>query len=354
MTLQSRSGKPIGECGAPYVIAEIGTNHGRSIETARRLIWVASEAGCDCVKFQIYEPDEIVNPAIRAADYGLAGLYGDISARDMFERYLKTPKEWFPRLRDESRALGLDCCVTLHGEQGAEWARGIGFDVIKVASMDHTNLPLFESLKALLDAPILVSLGMAEWDDTDRTVAALRPHQAGFGLFHCVSVYPPEVSELALGRIATLRKRYQVPVGFSDHTTWLSPAVMAYGLGATFFEKHITLDRTTQGPDHPFAMEPRGLRRYVAAIRDSARARGKDDEAEIAGRERDNRRAYLKSVHLRRSLSAGAVLGVGDLICVRPGTGIAPRHKDALVGRKLARALGPDAPLQWSDLVPAL
>src|SRR5205085_1819057 len=105
----------IGADCASYVIAEIGTNHNRSLDTAREMLRGIAAAGCDCAKFQIYEPDEIVSARVRAADYGFDHLYGDISAQEMFERYLKTPKEWFPELRELCHSLGMDFAATIHG-----------------------------------------------------------------------------------------------------------------------------------------------------------------------------------------------------------------------------------------------
>ncbi len=158
-------GRPaIGTGLSSYVIAEIGTNHNQSLATARAMLQALARTGCDCAKFQVYEPDEIVSARVRASDYGFDQLYGDISAQEMFERYLKTPKAWFPELRDLCHALGMDFSATIHGPNGLQWAREVGLDVVKIASMDHTNLPLLTSLVNAVESPILVSIGMARFD----------------------------------------------------------------------------------------------------------------------------------------------------------------------------------------------
>ena len=124
-------GRPaIGSGHDSYVIAEIGTNHNRSLETARAMLHALAGTGCDCAKFQIYESDEIVSARVRAADYGFDGLYGDISAQEMFDRHLKTPKTWFPELRDLCRTLGMDFSATIHGADGVRWARDVGLDIV--------------------------------------------------------------------------------------------------------------------------------------------------------------------------------------------------------------------------------
>ncbi|NQU72580.1 MAG: N-acetylneuraminate synthase family protein, partial [Rhodospirillales bacterium] len=209
----------IGEGLPPYLIAEIGTNHNRDLETARRLVRTVAEQGFDCAKFQIYEVDEIVAGSVRTGDYGLDGLYGDITAQAMFARHLQTPKAWFPELKDLCHDLGIDCAVTIHGHQGRNWAASIGFDLIKIASMDHTNTPFLKGLVNQIEPPILISSGMAQLEDIERALAALEGHRSGIGLFHCVAVYPPEPTELRLANIPFLSHRFALPIGFSDHTT---------------------------------------------------------------------------------------------------------------------------------------
>ena len=204
---------------------------------------------------------------MRAAEYGLDRVYGDISARTMFEEHLKTPKQWFPELRDLCRELGLDFAATIHGPHGLTWALRIGLDVVKIASMDHTNLPFLRSLVNVVQAPILISFGMAREADVAAAVQALEGHRPGVGLFHCSAVYPPKPEEIRLANIGYLRGRFQVPVGFSDHTVDTEAALAARAGGAMFFEKHVTLDHTHPGPDHPFAMEMEPLKEYMSKLK---------------------------------------------------------------------------------------
>lgn len=348
------AGRPAIGAGLPaYVIAEIGTNHNRDLDTARRMLHELAVSGCDCAKFQIYEPDEIVSGSVRAADYGLDTLYGDISARQMFEQHLMTPKHWFPELRGLCHELGMHFGATVHGPAGLAWARETGLDLIKIASMDHTNLPFLRSLVNAVEAPVLISFGMAGEADVEAALDALSGHRPGVGLFHCCAVYPPEPEELRLGNIAWLARCHGLPTGFSDHSTDDEAALAARRLGALMFEKHVTLDRNQPGPDHPFAMEMAPFSRYVRSLR--ALPAGSQEpvpEAFIAPapRELANRQAYVKSVIVRSDLPAGHVLGRDDLYLARPGTGIEPRHLDELCGRVLVRAAAAEQPLQWNHL----
>jgi N,N'-diacetyllegionaminate synthase len=350
--LHVRGRAAIGEGLSSYVIAEIGTNHNRSVSTAKLMLQALADTGCDCAKFQVYEPDEIVSARVRAADYGFDRLYGDISAQEMFERHLKTPKAWFPELRDLCHALGMDFSATIHGADGLRWAQQVGLDIVKVASMDHTNLPFLQSLKNSVEAPLLLSAGMAELSDIDAAMAAVDGHRAGVGLFHCCSIYPAAREEVRLENIPFLRDRYASPVGFSDHTIGVEAALDARRVGAVVFEKHVTLDRTQPGPDHSFAMEMNEFATYVKALKAAVThpAEARTEFLMPPPAEWRNRALALKSIIVRRPLPAGHLLSAGDVYMARPGSGISPARWPQVVGRTLARSVEGEVPLQWDDL----
>jgi len=349
-TIHLHGNPRIGDQCSPYLIAEIGTNHDRDIGTARELVKAVAEAGFDCAKFQTYEAEEIVSGSITARDYGLEKYYGDISAVEMFSKYLKTPKEWFPELRDLCYQLGIDCATTIHGEHGLAWAKNMGFDLIKIASMDHNNRPFLRSLVNVIDAPILVSFGMAKLEDIDAAVETLRNHQPGMGIFHCVSIYPPRAEELRLANIPYLRKRFPVPVGFSDHADDVIASLAALSLGARLFEKHVTLNRKSHGPDHPFALEPEQMRAYMNGLRILADGLDSGEFQAPTPNETAARVAYLKSIVAAGDLPAGRRLTLADLTLVRPGTGIPPKDMDAVIGRCLRRSLPKGTVLAWEDI----
>jgi len=140
-----------------FVIAEIGTNHNRSKKKAIEMINQVARTKCDCVKFQIYEPSEIVSKKVMAKDYGLNKIYGNISAYEMFKKNLVTPKSWFPELKKLCHKRKMAFAVTIHGENGIKWAKKNKPDIIKVASMDHNNFPFIKKIINTLKVPILVS-----------------------------------------------------------------------------------------------------------------------------------------------------------------------------------------------------
>jgi carbamoyl-phosphate synthase large subunit len=356
-TALSVRGQPkIGTALRPYIMAEVGTNHNRDLATARTMLREIAAAGCDCAKFQIYEPDEIVSAGVRASAYGLDKLYGDISAREMFGRHLQTPKEWFPELRDYCHELGMDFSATIHGPHGLRWAEQVGLDVVKIASMDHNNLPFLRSLVNRLPAPILVSFGMAQLPDIDATVKALAPHGPGAAFFHCCAVYPPKPEELRLGNLPFLAKRHGAIFGFSDHAMGVEAALAARAAGAVLFEKHITLDRRQSGPDHPFAMQPEEFAEYIATLRATPLGRPKVPAEFVppAARELRNRSEYLKSIIIRRDLPAGHRLTSDDVYLARPASGIPPGELDNVLGRVLTRPVAAEEILQWDRLTAAV
>jgi N,N'-diacetyllegionaminate synthase len=333
--LQLEKGKKIGKGNTPYTIAEIGTNHDQSLSKCKNLIVAVAESGFDCVKFQTYEPFEIVSNEVRANDYGLDSVYGDISAYEMFDSYLKTPKEWFPELIKFSRSLGLDVATTIHGEHGIAWVDGLDFDLIKVASMDHNNFPFLDSLVKNLKCPILISFGMAKIEDIEAAIAILRRHEWGVGMFHCVSIYPPKVEEMRLANVKYFSERFSLVTGLSDHTDDVVSSLAAYALGARIFEKHVTLNRKDPGPDHPFALNPQEMKEYVNGLKVLHDDLSLNNFIQPVDRERRTGDKYLKSLVASKALRKGRKLQHSDLSFARPGTEIPPGELATVIGCRL-------------------
>ena len=333
------------------VIAEIGTNHNQDISLARDLMAGAASAGCDYVKFQIYEPDEIVSERLRTSDYSWVERYGDISLRDAFGRYLKTPKEWIPELSGYAEELQIRWGATIHGYNGLQWALSAKPAFIKIASMDHTNTPFLADLVNTVDVPIVVSTGMASLDGIDAAYAAVSSHKPGVILLHCNAVYPPKADNLNLSNIGFLQDRYGCGVGFSDHSLGADAAISARGAGAVLFEKHITTDQTLNGPDHSFAIELEDLGDYVRSVKETTADPSPPSRNFLlpAQEELENRPVFLKSVIARHDLKAGTLLSPADVYFARPGTGIPPTCAGSLYGRALTRPVPAEMPIMWRD-----
>ncbi len=331
------SKRVIGQGNPCFVIAEIGTNHNRDIQTARKLIDAAAAAGVDAIKFQFYHGEDVVTPLATCKEYGLHKIYPGLRRMvDVYNERLRTPREWFPELSDHVKKGGMIPISTPHCVDCARFMVSLGMPAFKVASVEITHLPFLKAL-ATFRMPIILSTGLSILREIGEAVRVIR--RAGNSrliLLHCVSDYPTRLEDVNLKFINTLRRHYNTPVGFSDHTMGISASLAAVALGANVIERHITLDRTQSGPDHPFALEPQMLIDLVRGIRDIHKAMGKGIKL-LTPSEREKRKRYLRSVVASRPISKGQTIGLTDLDLKRPGTGLPPKMLNAIVGRRARR-----------------
>ncbi len=333
--------------GRAFLIAEAGVNHDGEVSVAHRLIDAAADAGADAVKFQTFSPDALAAPAAPTAAYQRAAGDG-ADQRGMLARLALPDRAW-PELQSHAVERGLVFFSSPFDDASADLLARLGVPAIKVASGELTNLPFLERLAAR-GIPLLVSTGMADMVEVAAAMDAIRDGgDPPVALFHCVSSYPAAAGDANLRAMATLRSAFRVPVGWSDHTPGTELPVAAATLGAQMIEKHLTLDRTGRGPDHAASIEPREFAAMVAAVRSAEAALGTGDkrptpaEAEIAAVAR-------RSLHWARSLPAGAQVGEADLVALRPGTGVAPGRRRALIGARTARSVAAGAAVVETDV----
>ena len=329
-----------------FFIAEIGTNHNQKKSLVKKMIREVAKTECQCVKYQIYEADEIVNNNVMASDYGLNKYYGNISAHKMFDKYLKTPKKWFPELINYALRFNIKTAATIHGDNGLKWAIQNKPHYIKIASMDHNNFPFIEKIVKVLKIPIFVSLGMAKIEDIKKLVKILSGYKYGYGIFHCISLYPPKKTELRLKNISFLKKKFNLPVGFSDHATNDNIAMEAKLNGASFFEKHITLDQKMIGPDHLFALNIKNLNRYVKNIKSVKSKFKKSDKSkflDLSKRESLIRKKYLKGLIVSKDLKKNMLINKSHIKISRPlANGLEPKDISKIIGKKTLKPLKKD------------
>ncbi len=326
------------------VVAEIGVNHDGDVAKGRELVHAAAEAGADAVKLQSFTPEALAAPDTPLVAYQERGGIGS-SHLDML-RALALDLDDQAELLTLARTLGLGAISTPYDVAAARALGELGVDAVKTASADVVDLPLQEAV-ASLGLPTMLATGMATLGEIE---AALVPHRdASTVLLHCVSAYPAPDTSLHLRALPTLAAAFGRPVGFSDHSVDPAAATVALALGAVVFERHLTLDRSAEGPDHRASSEPEELAAYVAAIRRAELQLGSSVvgpqpvEAEMAAVSR-------KSLVLARDVPAGRVLGRDDLTTRRPGLGISPLLVDEVVGRPTRRDLAAGHRLGWGDL----
>lgn len=333
------------DCGC-FVIAEAGSNHNGSLDSARRLIDVAATAGADAVKFQVFRAQRLYPRSAGVSDYlGLETPIYDVI------REMELPYEWLPLLADECRGTGVAFMATPFDEESADRIDPF-VDVHKIASYELTHLPLVEHV-ARLGKPLVVSTGTATLAEVGETVAAVRAAGAELTLMQCTAAYPAPFEALQLRAITTMREAFGVPVGLSDHSRdpVVAP-VAAVALGAATLEKHFTLSNDLPGPDHRFALEPHELECMIRAVRDAKAALG-DGRKEIEPAERELHAFARRAVFATAPIAAGETFGdhnVAVLRCGKLQAGLPPCELPAVLGRRAARALAPDTPVLAADV----
>jgi N,N'-diacetyllegionaminate synthase len=322
--------------GKTFIIAEAGVNHCGSVEKALDLVDVAAASGADAVKFQTFSTDLLVSPAAPTAEYQRAAV--GVERQGEMLRKLELSREAHVRLAQRCASRGIEFMSTPFDLGSAEFLVSIGMRRMKVPSGELTNDGFLRAL-ASMGIPLVVSTGMATLDEVRHAAAIVRHapvlHEPGsmpLVFLHCTSNYPAQPADVNLRAMQTIAEATGVPVGYSDHTLGIGAALAAVALGAEIIEKHFTLDRGLPGPDHAASLEPDGLKLLVRSVRDVEAMLGSPEKRPTAS-ELPVRDVVRRSIAAARPLVAGQRISEGDLTCLRPGTGIAPRELPSLVGR---------------------
>lgn len=326
------AGKLIGE-GAPcFIIAEAGVNHNGDIKLARKLIDAAIEAGADAVKFQTFEAEELVTTSAEKAGYQKQTTGADETQLEMLKK-LELPARDFKSLSDYARKKGTIFLSTPFDKGSADLLDRLGAPAFKIGSGEITNFPLLKHI-AGKHKPVILSTGMSTLDEVSEAVEVLLKEGSGeIALLHCVSCYPARIGDTNLKAMDTLKRTFNLPVGFSDHTTGMTAALGAVALGANIIEKHFTLNKDLPGPDHRASLEPAELKEMVEAIREIESALGDGIKRPVKGEE-ETRKAARRSLVARVNIPAGAVITADMLDIKRPGTGLEPKMMNLVVGKK--------------------
>lgn len=338
----------IGPGHPSFLIAEAGVNHNGDVELAMRLVDVAVAAGADAVKFQTFRADRIVSPEAPQAEYQKSNT-GRVESQLEMIRRLELGAEDTARLFEHCHAEGILPLSTPFDEESADLLGSLGVEAFKVASGELTNHRLLRHLAAK-GRPLLISTGMADLDEVGAALEVVSgAGNADVCLLHCVSDYPASPGDCNLRAIETMRRAFDVPVGWSDHTLGLHVALGAVALGADCLEKHFTSSRSLPGPDHAASLEPHELAQLVRAVREVEASLG-DGRKRMQPSERNTAAVARRSVHAARSLERGRPLEAADLVARRPGTGIPAQRIEELVGRRPVRDIAEGAMLAEADL----
>ncbi|MDR1638396.1 MAG: N-acetylneuraminate synthase [Clostridiales bacterium] len=323
-----------------YIIAEAGVNHNGNLALAKRLVDAAKESGADCVKFQTYKTESLISKFAEKAEYQKAATGSDESQLDML-RSLELPYGAFRELKHYCESVDIDFLSTPFDLGSVNFLAELGMKLWKIPSGELTNLPYLTKV-ARQRLPVIMSTGMSTLEEVTAAMKVLRDNESGsIALLHCTTEYPAPFGSVNLKAMLTLKDEFRVPVGYSDHTTGIAIPIAAVALGATFIEKHFTLDKKMSGPDHMASIEPRELKEMVESIRNVEAALG-DGIKSPSLAELKNIPAARKSVVAARDIKKGETLTEGNLAVKRPGNGISPMRFHDVLGRKAKRDFSED------------
>lgn len=341
------AGQPVGPEEPTFVIAEAGSNHNGNLETAKELIDVAADAGADAVKFQTFRAEDMYVEESGDVEY----LDDDRSIYDIIES-MEMPYEWIPELYEYCRRRNVHFLSTPFDERSASELEEY-VPAWKVASYTSSHIPFLEYL-ADTDKPIIISTGAHELDEVAESVEVLR--EAGVSelvLLQCVAAYPTPLSDINVRVVETLRQEFDTLSGLSDHT--LDPVTApsaAVALGAVIVEKHFTLDKSMDGPDHVFALEPDELDQMVSAVRSTESALGSPEKS-VLGVERELHEKARRAIHAVEDIKKGETLTEANVKVLRPGkqsTGLHPKFYDEILGEVVARDIPANEGIEWDHV----
>ena len=317
-----------------YIIAEAGVNHNGSFELACKLVDAAKTAGVDCIKFQTFKSKNLVSHNAQKAEYQ-KGTTGEGSQVDMLQK-LELSYDEFIKLKVYCDSVGITFLSTPFDFDSIEFLNSIDLPFWKIPSGEITNLPYLLAL-ARTGKPVVMSTGMCEMAEIEAAIRVLQENGTKeIKLLHCNTEYPTPYEDVNLKAMQTMRDAFGLEVGYSDHTKGVEVPVAAVALGAVVIEKHFTLDRNMEGPDHKASLEPEELADMVQSIRHIEKALGSGDKTPSPS-EKKNIAVARKSIVARQTIKAGEELTVENITVKRPGSGISPMKWFDVIGTKAIR-----------------
>ena len=333
------------------IIAEAGVNHNGSLENAKKLIDAAAEAGVDFVKFQTFKTENLVSKKAQKADYQKQNTGNETESQFEMLKKLELDVHTHQLLMEHCDKKGVKFLSTAFDHDSISLLTDLEIPFFKIPSGELTNKPYLEAI-AKTKLPVIVSTGMANLDEVKAAVSVFR--EAGYvnnniKVLHCNTEYPTPMEDVNLNAMLTIKNELGVEVGYSDHTLGIEVPIAAVAMGATVIEKHFTLDKNMEGPDHKASLEPHELKAMVKAIRNIEQAMGNGIK-EPSKSERKNIQIARKSIHVNRDVRAGEVITLDDISMKRPFLGISPMDVDKVIGKQLVKDVHSDEPLNWEDL----
>ena len=322
------------------IIAEAGVNHNGSFELAKKMVDAAKEAGVDYVKFQTFNPEKLVSKYAEKAEYQKETTESDETQLQMLQKLTLT-EDNFLSLLDYCSEVGIGFISTPFDLDSIAFLETFDMDFWKVPSGEVTNLPYLEAI-ARTKRKVVISTGMCDMNEIQDAIQVLEKNgTTDITLLHCNTQYPTPYEHVNLSAMNSIRDALHKEVGYSDHTQGIEVPIAAVAMGATVIEKHFTLDKNMEGPDHKASLNPAELQQMVVAIRNIEQAIG-NGLKEPSSSEMANKAVARKSIVASRSIKQGELFSEDNLTTKRPGTGISPMRWYEVVGKVAPRDFSED------------
>ncbi|KYH30156.1 MULTISPECIES: N-acetylneuraminate synthase [Clostridium] len=324
--------KVLGNGNPCFIIAEGGVNHNGDINLAKKMVDKAVEAGADAIKFQTFKSEKLVTKYAAMAKYQKDNMGIEDSQFSMLKK-LELSYDEFADLKEYCDMKGIIFMSTPFDFESADFLNSIGMEAFKISSGDLTNIPMLEHI-AKFNKPIILSSGMAVLGEIEDAVMALRNlGLEDIAVLHCTSNYPAPLDSVNLKAMNTIKNTFKVVGGYSDHTNGITIPIAAAALGADIIEKHFTLDKNMEGPDHKASLEPHELKRMVEEVRKVEISMGTGIKM-FTRSEMDTMKVARKSIVASRDIKRGEIIQIKDLDYKRPGNGLSPKYYKELVGKR--------------------
>lgn len=335
------------------IIAEAGVNHNGSLENAFKLVDAAVSAGVDYVKFQTFKSDKLVSVKAQKAGYQIENTQNSEETQLQMLRKLELSEKDHEALIVYCKSKGIRFFSTAFDLGSLAYLSEIGMDMVKIPSGEITNLPYLK-LAAKLFSKVILSTGMATIDEIGSALnvflsAGIPKEQ--IQILHCNTEYPTPMQDVNLKAMLHIGETFGTGIGYSDHTLGIEVPIAAVALGAGMIEKHFTLDRTMDGPDHKASLEPGELRDMVTAIRNITKAISGSGLKEPSPSEMKNVKIARKSIHLIKQINEGDLIEESNLEMLRPGDGISPMDLDKVLGKRAGKNLPAGSKLSLNDIL---
>jgi len=337
--------KNIGLQSKPFIIGEMSGNHNQSIDRALKIVETAAEIGLHAVKLQTYTADTITLN-INKNEFFIKDGNSLWEGRSLYELYdeAHTPWDWHEPIMKKANELGILCFSSPFDETAVDFLEELNVPAYKVASPEIIHIPLVEKIIST-GKPIIVSTGMASFEEITDVVDMIKKSKNNFALLKCTSSYPASPQFSNISTIPDIREKFQCEVGLSDHTLGMAASIAAVAHGATIIEKHFTLNRADGGVDSAFSLEPKEMKNLVI---ETERARSSIGNISYGPTESEKGNIkFRRSIYISSDITKGDHLDSNNIKVIRPGLGLLPKYYNHILGKKVNQDLKAGTALTW-------